>query len=89
MKVIKQIDKETRVVFKWSFKTGARSLFLQRKPKRRWRDVSWMYPSIMVHNNRDLDYVVDWLLWKEDKDLSKPKTEKEAMRRLLATKPKA
>jgi len=63
MKIVKQIDSKTRVVFKYHLPDFDYSFVLQRKKRLFWKCTASIYPSIFKYNT--LDELIDWLLLKD------------------------
>lgn len=60
------LDENTRVVLKWHLSALGYVFALQRHKCYGWRTVSWIYPSVV--KSYCYEYVIHWLLWKEEQD---------------------
>lgn len=79
--MIKQIDDKTRVKLRYSIYGLQVCFLLQRKKWYGWKTTSWTYPS--THENKGIDRVIQYLLFKEKIRLSNIKTEREIARDIL------
>lgn len=78
MKILKQIDPNTRIVVKrFYWRALATAIVLERKGKWRWRGKAWTYPSIM--RGEDPEFIEEWLLWSE----AEPRTGRDLALRLF------
>ena len=65
MKILKQIDTNTRIVVKrFHLPAFGTTIILQRKGRYRWKNKAWTYPSTHAYcTQADVEY---YLFWKEN-----------------------